>query len=101
MSPVARLKWSVFLRGGFTAKIDAHLRKNRLKRPKIRQGTTSKVNYNLFNRLLSPVPLNKSSLAQAKAQFNFLNRCFSNYYQVRTTPVFAEMVTYVTFPGDL
>ena len=26
-------------------KIDTHLRKNRLKRPKIKQGTTSKVNY--------------------------------------------------------
>ena len=47
----------------------------------------------LFNRLLSPVLLNKSGLAQAKA--NFLNKCFSNYYQVRTWPVFAETVTYI------
>ena len=47
----------------------------------------------LFNRLLSPVLLNKSGLAQAKV--NFLNKCFSNYYQVRTWPVFAETVTYI------
>ena len=47
----------------------------------------------LFNRL---VLLNKSSLARAKAvnfNSNFLNKCFSNYYQVQTWPVFAEMVT--------
>ena len=65
-------------------------------RPKIKQGTTSKVNYVLFNRLLSPVLLNKSGLAQAKAvnfNSNFLNKCFSNYHQVRTWPVFAETVT--------
>ena len=49
------------------AKIDAHLRKNRLKRPKIKQGTTSKVNCILFNRLLSPVLLNKTGLVRAKA----------------------------------
>ena len=49
------------------AKIDVHLRKNRLKRPKIKQGTTSKVNCILFNRLLSPVLLNKSGLVRAKA----------------------------------
>ena len=76
------------------AKIDAHLRKNRLKRPKIKQGTTSKV---YLNGLLSPVLLNKSGLVRAKASnFNLksLNRCFSNYYQVRTWPVFAETVTY-------
>ena len=36
----------------YWAKIDAHLRKNRLKRPKIKQGTTSKENCILFNRLL-------------------------------------------------
>ena len=47
---------------GNWAKIDAHLRKNRLNRPKIKQGTTSKVNCILFNRLLSPVLLNKSDL---------------------------------------
>ena len=33
-----------------------HTFKNRLKRLKIKQGTTSKVNCILFNRLLSPVP---------------------------------------------
>ena len=33
-----------------------------LKRPKIKQGTTLKVNCILFNRLLSPVLLNKSGL---------------------------------------
>ena len=80
------------------AEIGAHLRKNRLKRLKIKRGTTSKVNYILFNRLLSMVPLNKSGLVRAKPG-NFilksLNRCFSNYYQVRTWRVFAEMVTYV------
>ena len=76
--------------------LGAHLRKNRLKRLKIKQGTTSKVNYILFNTLLSIVPLNKSGLVRAKPG-NFilksLNRCFSNYYQVRTWPVFAEKVT--------
>ena len=79
------------------AKIDAHLRKNRLKRPKIKQGTASKVNCILFNRLLSKVLLNKSGLVRAKAG-NFtlktLNACFSNYYQVRTWRVFARRVTY-------
>ena len=51
----------------------------------------------LFNRLLNPVLLNKSGLVQAKgSNFNLksLNRCFSNYYQVRTWLVFAETVTY-------
>ena len=82
------------------AKIDAHLRKNRLKRPKIKQGTASKVNCILFNRLLSKVLLNKSGLVRAKAG-NFtlktLNACFSNYYQVRTWPVFARRVTYFIY----
>ena len=75
-----------------------HLRKNHLRRPKIKQGTTSKVNCILFNRLLSPVLLNNSGLVRAKAgNFNLksLNRCFSNYYQVRTWWVFAESVTYL------
>ena len=75
-----------------------HTFKNRLKRPKIKQGTTSKVNCILFNRLLSPVLPNKSSLVREKAgNFNLksLNRYFSNYYQVRTWRVFAESVTYV------
>ena len=75
-----------------------HTLKNRLKRPKIKQGTTSKVNCILFNRLLSPVLLNKSGLVQAKAgsfTLKTLNGCFSNYYQVRTWPVFAETVTYI------
>ena len=83
------------------AEIDAHLQKNHLKRLKIKQGTTSKVNCILFNRLLSPVLLNKSSLARARAgNFNliFLNKCFSNYYQVQTRPVFAETVTYQDHP---
>ena len=78
-------------------KLDAHLRKNRLKRLKIKRGTTSKVNYILFNRLPNPVLLNKRGLVRAKAgNFNSkcLNRCFSNYYQVRTRLVFAETVTY-------
>ena len=78
------------------AEIGAHLRKNRLKRLKIKQGTTSKVNCILFNRLLNPVLLNKSGLVRAKAgNFNLksLNRCFSNYYQVRTWRVFAEPFT--------
>ena len=70
--------------------------KNRLKRPKIKQGTASKVNCILFNRLLSKVLLNKSGLVRAKAG-NFtlktLNACFSNYYQVRTWRVFARRVT--------
>ena len=77
-----------------------NLLKNCLNRPKIKQGTTSKVNCILFNRLLSPVLLNKSSLARAKAvnfNSNFLNKCFSNYYQVQTWPVFTEMVTYDRF----
>ena len=81
-----------------TAKIDAHLQKNRLKRPEIKQGATSKVNCILFNRLLNPVLLNKSRLVRAKvSNFNLksLNRCFSNYYQVRTMHIFAEPVTYV------
>ena len=80
------------------AKIDAHLRKNRLKRPKIKQGTTLKVNCILFNRLLSPVLLNKSGLVRAKAgsfTLKTLNGCFSNYYQVRTWRVFAETVTFM------
>ena len=54
----------------------------RLKRLKIKRGATLKVNSIL---LLSPVLLNKSGLVQAKVgNFNlkFLNRCFSNYYQV-------------------
>ena len=62
------------------------------------QGTTSKVNCILFNRLLSPVLLNKSGLVRAKAgSFNLktLNGCFSNYYQVRIRPVFAETVTFL------
>ena len=67
-------------------------------RPKIKQETTSKVNCISFNRLLSPFLLNNSSLVRAKAgNFNlkFLNRCFSNYYQVRTWLVFAETVTFL------
>ena len=75
------------------------IEKNRLKRPKIKQGTTSKVNCILFNRLLSKVLLNKSGLVRAKAgsfTLKTLNGCFSNYYQVRTWPVFAGRVTYVT-----
>ena len=71
---------------------------NRLKRLKIKQGTTLKVNCILFNRLPTIIPLNKSGLVRAKPG-NFilksLNRCFSNYYQVRTWPVFAGTVTYV------
>ena len=70
--------------------------KNHLKRPKIKQGTTSKVNCIIFNRLLNPILLNKSGLVRAKAgNFNLksLNRYFSNYYQVRTWPVFTETVT--------
>ena len=80
------------------AKIDAHLQKNRLKRPEIKQGRTSKVNCILFNRLLSKVLLNKSGLVRAKAgsfTLKTLNTCFSNYYQVRTWPVFAWRVTYI------
>ena len=47
------------------AKVDAHAPlKNCLKKPKIKQGTTSKVNCILFNRSLSPALLNKSSLTQ-------------------------------------
>ena len=64
---------------------------------KIIQGTTSKVNCILFNRLLSPVLLNKSGLVRAKAgsfTLKTLNGCFSNCYLVRTWPVFAETVTY-------
>ena len=41
--------------------------------------------------------LNKSGLVRAKASnFNSksLNKCFSNYYQVRTWPVFAETITF-------
>ena len=67
-------------------------------RPKIKQGTTSKVNCILFNRLLNPVLLNKSGLVQAKASnFNLksLNKCFSNYYQVQTWPVFAETRSHI------
>ena len=51
----------------------------------------------LYSRLLNPVLLNKSGLVRAKAgNFNLksLNRCFSNYYQLRTWRVFAESVTY-------
>ena len=74
-----------------------HLQKNRLKRPEIKQGRTSKVKCILFNRLLSKVLLNKSGLVRAKAgsfTLKTLNACFSNYYQVRTWPVFAWRVTY-------
>ena len=81
--------WGAFPSAFPWAEIDAHLRKNRLKRLKIKQGTTSKVNCIL---------LNKSGLVRAKAgNFNpkSLNRCFSNYYQVRTWRVFAESVTYM------
>ena len=75
--------------------------KNHLKRPKIKQGITSKLNCILFNRLLSPVLLNKSGLAQAKAvnfNSNILNKCFSNYYQLRTWLVFCmdSHINYVT-----
>ena len=78
------------------AKIDAHLQKNRLKRLKIKQGTTSKVSCILFNRLLSLVVLNNSGLVHANAgniNLKSLNRCFSNYYQARTRHVFANSVT--------
>ena len=67
-----------------------------------KQGTTSKVNYILFNTLLSPVLLNKSGLARAKPvnfNSNFLNKCFSNYHQVQTWPVFAETVTNALLPS--
>ena len=87
LPPTPSLHWT---------KIDAHLRKNRLKRPEIKQGATSKVNYILFNRLLNPVLLNKSGLVRAKvSNFNLksLNRCFSNYYQVRIMHIFVEPVT--------
>ena len=73
-------------------KIDAHFQK----KAQIKQRTTSKVNCILFNRLLNPVLLNKSSLVRAKASnFNLksLNRYFSNYYQVQIWPVFAETIT--------
>ena len=69
------------------------------KKKGLKSRTTSKVNCILFNRLLSPVLLNKSGLVRAKAgSFNLktLNSCFSNYYQVRTRPVFTEMVCLVT-----
>ena len=59
-----------------------HTIKNCLKRHKIKRGTISKVNCILFNRLLSPVLLNKSGLVRAKAGYFNLSRCFSNYYQV-------------------
>ena len=56
----------------------------------IKQGTTSKINYILFNSLLSPVLLNKlSGLVRVKpGNFNLktLNRAWS---------VFAEMVTFI------
>ena len=58
----------------------------------------------LFNRLLSPVLLNKSGLVRAKAgsfTLKTLNGCFSNYYQVRTWPVFAEKVTYNLLLGAI
>ena len=45
-----------------------------------------------MKRTVSPVLLNKSGLVQAD-NLKFLNRCFSNYYQVQTWLVFAEMVT--------
>ena len=93
LAPVERTNWAL----SAWAKIDAHLRENRLKRPEIKQGTTSKVNCILFNRLLNPILLNKSGLVRAKvSNFNLksLNRCFSNYYQVRTMHIFAEPVTY-------
>ena len=101
LTPVECTNWALSTWNSIQlwAEIGAHLRKNRLKRLKIKRGTTSKVNYILFNRLLSMVPLNKSGLIRAKPG-NFilksLNRCFSNYYQVRTWPVFAETVTYIS-----
>ena len=76
-----------------------HTFKKHLKRPKIKQGTTSKVNCILFNRLLNPILLNKSGLVRAKAgNFNLksLNRCFSNYYQMHTWRIFTEMVKIIS-----
>ena len=80
------------------AEIEAHHRKNRLKRLEIQQGTTSKVNCILFNSLLNKVLLNKSGLVRVKPgniNLKTSNRCFSNYYQVRTWSVFVDPVTYV------
>ena len=74
-----------------------HTSKNRLKGPKIQRGTTSKVSYILFNTLPSLTLLNKSGLVRAKAiNFNSktLNKCFSNYCQVRTRPVVFWKVTF-------
>ena len=58
----------------------------------------------LFNRLLSKVLLNKSGLVRAKAgsfTLKTLNGCFSNYYQVRTWPVFAGTVTILEYYTQL
>ena len=49
----------------------------------MKQGTTSKVNCILFNRLLSPVLLNKSGIARAKA-VNF-NSIFKKSVSLITT----------------
>ena len=42
---------------------------NDLKWPKIKQVATSKLCYNKFNRLISPVPQNKVGLTRAKASY--------------------------------
>ena len=93
LAPVERTNWALSAWNSTHDRNDVPLA---WLRPKIKQGTTSKVNCILFNRLLSPVLLNKSGLVRAKAgNFNLksLNNCFSNYYQVQTRPVFAETVT--------
>ena len=50
-------------------KTEEHRLKNHLKRLKIQQGYSSKVNYTIVKRLLWACLLNKHSLAQAKASF--------------------------------
>ena len=101
MSPMARLNWSAFLgvdlQSCKTMTDTLAPVKNRLKRPKIKRGTTLKVNCTLLNRLLSPVLLNKSGLARAKA-VNF-NSFFKQVYLITTRCKhgrFSQTVTYVS-----
>ena len=54
-------------------KIGAHLQKNNLKRPKIKQVRNSNLHYIKFNISISTILLNKASLTRAKAGYTNYN----------------------------
>ena len=74
-------------------KIGAHLQKNDLKWPKIKQVTNSNLYYIKFNISISTILLNKAGLTRAKADYTNYNFYFHNHPQVRTRPVFPWTVT--------